>query len=59
MDGVVRLSDVRLFVFHSKGLKTDKLPNQVFEIDEDAKDEVSRAVVDHCRWAFQDDSRDR
>ncbi len=28
--------------FHSKGLKTDKLPAHVFEIDEDAKDEVSR-----------------
>lgn len=25
---------------HSKGLKTDKLPAHVFEIDEDAKDEV-------------------
>lgn len=41
MDSVVCLGDLRLFVFHSKGLKTDKLPNQVFEIDEDAKDEVS------------------
>lgn len=49
MAGVVCLSDVRFFVFHSKGLKTDKLPNQVFEVDEDAKDEVSGAVVDHCR----------
>lgn len=36
--------------FHSKGLKTDKLPAHVFEIDEDAKDEVSRGVqvaLDH------------
>lgn len=46
-------NDVRLFAFHSKGLKTDKLPTQVFEIDEDAKDEVSRAAFDHCRRAFQ------
>lgn len=30
--------------FHSKGLKTDKLPAHVFEIDEDAKDEVSRGA---------------
>lgn len=28
--------------FQSKGMKTDKLPAHVFEIDEDAKDEVSR-----------------
>lgn len=46
-------NDVRLFAFDSKGLKTDKLPAQVFEIDEDAKDEVSRAAFDHCRRAFQ------
>lgn len=45
------LSDVRLFVFYSKGLKTDKLPNQVFEVDEDAKDEVSGAVVDRWRMS--------
>lgn len=32
-------------VLYSKGLKTDKLPAQLFEIDEDAKDEVrSRAT---------------
>lgn len=30
--------------FYSKGLKTDKLPAQLFEIDEDAKDEVSRGA---------------
>lgn len=30
--------------FQSKGLKTDKLPAHVFEIDEDAKDEVSRGL---------------
>ncbi|CAF93418.1 unnamed protein product [Tetraodon nigroviridis] len=28
----------------SKGLKTDKLPNQVFEVDEDAKDEDSASL---------------
>lgn len=42
--------------FQSKGLKTDKLPAHVFEIDEDAKDEVSKegperrriTDIDHC-----------
>lgn len=48
MHSVVCLGDLRLFVFHSKGLKTDKLPNQVFEIDEDAKDEVSRGMIGRC-----------
>lgn len=35
-------SDPLSLSFQSKGLKTDKLPAHTFEIDEDAKDEVSR-----------------
>lgn len=39
--------------FHSKGLKTDKLPAHLFEIDEDAKDEVSRGASE-CKWSAFD-----
>lgn len=39
--------------FHSKGLKTDKLPTHLFEIDEDAKDEVSRGASE-CEWSAID-----
>lgn len=35
------IEEPHLLSFYSKGLKTDKLPAHVFEIDEDAKDEVS------------------
>lgn len=33
------------FFSKSKGLKTDKLPAHAFEIDEDAKDEVSSSAI--------------
>lgn len=39
--------------FHSKGLKTDKLPAHLFEIDEDAKDEVSGGASE-CKWSAFD-----
>lgn len=39
--------------FHSKGLKTDKLPSHLFEIDEDAKDEVRRHTAN---WLWPDGS---
>lgn len=35
-------------VFGSKGLKSDKLPVHVFEIDEDAKDEVRGRFACRC-----------
>lgn len=40
--GISFTEDPHLLSFYSKGLKTDKLLAHVFEIDEDAKDEVSR-----------------
>lgn len=39
------LKDPDCVCFYSKGLKTDKLPAHLFEIDEDAKDEVSRRAA--------------
>lgn len=44
--GVLFIEDPLLLYFCSKGLKTDKLQAYVFEIDEDAKDEVSRGAPD-------------
>lgn len=41
---LLKTADPLSLSFQSKGLKTDKLPAHVFEIDEDAKDEVSRGA---------------
>lgn len=54
--GISFTEDPHLLSFYSKGLKTDKLPAHVFEIDEDAKDEVSREarlLSDHRHWSLQ------
>uniref|UniRef100_A0A8C7NFH8 Dedicator of cytokinesis 11 n=1 Tax=Oncorhynchus mykiss TaxID=8022 RepID=A0A8C7NFH8_ONCMY len=43
-DNTITLSHTSHSCFDSKGLKTDKLPAHVFEIDEDAKDEDSSSL---------------
>lgn len=46
------LKDPDCVCFYSKGLKTDKLPAHLFEIDEDAKDEVSRGAAGNAGLSF-------